>query len=232
MEPLVVRGPYSSIEGKTLSRESRGYYERVIITTRAGTKIVEAVLKYKVLSRSQVSLITSHTQAVEPTLRTLWTIGYLDKLVTGRTPSLYCAGPAMRSKYGLRKEEWRLPDAFRLAAANQLPAILESKKVPIGYEASQDAAGTAVLTLGEKQYVILSPRIHPGEEQWCHEAIYTYTADAKVIVIAATEAQAAEISEYLYDAGPQVRFTWDALLKDRAAFFRREGKSFVLEKEY
>jgi hypothetical protein len=224
-------GPFSSAEGRTLSRESRGYYDRPIVTTRAGIAAVEAVLKYKALSRSQVAMLTGYTTAVEPTLRTLWNLGYLDRLVTGKTPPVYCAGPALRARRGLRKEDWRLPDAFRLVAANQLAAVLASKKVSFGYEVGAEACVTAMLTIGDKPYVLLAPRLYPGEEQWCRDAINTHDNDARIIVVAATEDQAADISDYIYDVGPQVRFTWDAVLKDRAAFFRRE-KTFVLEKEY
>lgn len=231
MHTLTTGGPFSVAEGKTLARESRGYCENAIITTRAGVAVAEAILKYKLLTRSQLSMLTGYTRAMKPTLKVLWQLGYLDRLVTGQTPPVYCAGPVMRAKYGLRKEEWRLPDAFRLVAANQLAAVLASKKVPFGYEVRTDASATATLTLGNRSYVLLAPRLYLNEEQWCRDAINTHGIDARVIVIAASPEQAEDISDYVYDVGPEVRYTWDAVLKDRAAFFRRE-KTFVLEKEF
>lgn len=230
MDPLV--GPFSVAEGRTLQRETKGYYQKAIITTRVGSAIAEAVLKYKVLSRSQAAHMTGHHAAVEQTVKVLCTLGYLDKLVTAGTPPLYCAGPALRAKFGLRKDDWALPDAFRLAAANQAATRLKAKSVPFGYEVADDASATAYVTLNDRRYVLIAPRIYPGEEDWCHQAVYTYESDSRVIVVAATEEQARAIAEYSFDVGPQVRFAWDAEMRDRVAFYRDEGNRFELEKEY
>lgn len=224
-------GPFSIAEGRTLTRETRGFYHDAIVTTEAGVAIVEAVLKYKVLTHSQVAMITGYAQAPKRTLKVLWQIGYLDRLVTGKTPPVYCAGPVMRMRYGLRKEEWRLPDTFRLVAANQLAALLTAKKVPFEYEVGMEASVTATITIAGRPYVLLAPRLYNNEEQWCRDAINTHSHSERIIVIAATAEQAEDVSDYVYDVGPQVRYTWDAVLKDRAAFFRRE-KTFVLEKEF
>lgn len=231
MGPLV--GPFSIVEeGKTLSRESRGYYQKAIITTKTAATIVEAIPKYKALTRSQLALLYGFGDRVERTLKVLWTLGYLDRLAVDKVPPLYCAGPALRARYGLRKEEWRLPDLLRLAAANQLVAALGSKQVAFGYEVSLEAMATAYLTLGERKYTLLAPRICRGEVQWCRDAVWTHDPDDRVIVVAATEEQALEVAEILLDAGPQTRFTWDAILKDRAVFYRYEKGAFEIEKEY
>lgn len=231
--PAATCGPYSLAEGRTLRRDSMGYYEKAIVTTRAGADAVEVVMQYKVITRLQATLMTGHAGAsMGRTLRVLWTLGYFDSLVTEDAPSIYCAGPAMRAKFGMRKEEWRLPEVLRLVAANQLAAQLRSRGVVFDYDVSADASATAYLTLNDRRYAVLAPRLYPNEEGWCHQAVYTFDNDARTIVVAATEEQAASIGEYLFDVGPQVRFTWDVALRDGARFYKHTEKEFVLEKSY
>ena len=233
MDARAATGPYSVAEGRTLRRESVGYYYgQALITTRAGADVVWLLLQYKVLTRTQASLMTGTSPGtIGDTMKNLYRLGYLDKLVIENAPSMYCAGPMMRSKYGLRAEEWQLPDALRLVAANQMAAQFAARKVPFGYEVSQDAAATAYLTLNDRRYVVLAPRLCRNEEEWCRQAIGTFD-DARVIVVAATEEQAGSVAEYVSDVGPQVRYAWDAALRDGAEFYKHTPKGFVLEKAY
>lgn len=219
-------GPFSACPPElTLRRETKGYYGRPIVTTESGVAIINAIRKYKVLSKYQISLLTGFRRATEQGLTVLHSLGYVDRLVTDHTPPLYCAGPAMKARFGLPAERWVLPDTFRVVAANQLFAQLSAQKKPYDCDILIGPGITAILRMNEREYTILAPREEPSEVDWCLTCIGALKLSTRVIVVAGSKETATEIASDLYSRiAPPIRYTWDEALKDDIRFYKYAGR--------
>lgn len=220
---LAATGPFSGDwQGRiAFRRQSAGRSRGAVLTSEADGRIVCCLRHLKVLSRHQLAALASLGQErAKRSCARLFRLGFLDRLVTDRTPPLYVLGPTALHLLNQPDETWDVLRAFRLAAANQL--WLGLRGWADTYHVEPHLGLTASFTRGGKRFGVLCPRLWPGDIDWCRDL--AALADDKLVIVAGDGRQAAELARLLPVEFP-VRFTWDALLADgRPVFYRRRGR--------
>lgn len=194
---------------------------RGFLPDRASVELVEALGNFKVLSRSQMRAL--EIPSGNGLLGLLCRFGFVSKLETKRTPPLYALGPDGSTMLRVPKREWTVPEAFRVAAANQLYVRLAGE---VRDWVTEPHAGlNARFTSDGLSFGVLAPRLWPGELDWCRTLLELSDEPAHVVV-AASEEQAEELARLLPRKGV-LCFTWDALLASPEAFGLYAGRNRV-----
>lgn len=207
-----------------LTRETRGRSFGYVLSEQAA-EVLKAVACFRVLSRNQAALVTRLSQqVVGRAADRLFRLGFLDRLVTGRTPPLYVLGPEGVALLGsTQNEEWNPLRAFRLAAAAQLYVALKGWRLSDAqYHPEPHQALTAIISAGLVDYGVLAPRLWPGEVATTKQLADLFPEDGRLIVVAGSEEQGRELARVI-PPHLSVRFTWDALLVGAPTFFERRG---------
>lgn len=221
------RGPFSSALGLTLRRESRPDVGAVVSHPQDA-----AVLKlfpvHLVLSSHQVAGLAGLSEGTaKESVKRLFRLGFLDRLLTGAAPPLYALGEAGANLFGAARRSWDAAAAFRLAAANQLCLAMKRVWPDLEWKAGPGLGATARLSRGEKEYWVLAPRC--GEAARAAMALRVFPPASRVIVVAGDRDLAAEIA-CACPAAP-ARYTWDVLLKDGPPVFYRWNGAGLEEAE-
>jgi len=222
------RGPFSGDpEGcLSLTKESAGR-SHGMITSDEQARVLSVIGTVKIASKAQIRAMTGLSEkACDRIIRLLFGLGFLDRLVTGRSPPLYAAGPEAEAQYGLKRERWDVLNAFRLAAATQFYAEMSKVFEGIEYVPVPDLSLTALMRLNGREHGVLAPRCWPGETVWFSEAAAGFVEPLHVIVIAGSEELARETARLT--AYERIRFTWDAALYGRIQLYRK-GVRGILE---
>ncbi|MGB9886495.1 MAG: hypothetical protein ACPLRW_05795 [Moorellales bacterium] len=167
--------------------------------------------------------------AAKESVKRLFRLGYLDRLVTGRTPPLYAAGEGAARLFGIWRKDWDVVTAFRTVAANQLCAALMRTGKVENWEVGAKGRATARFTRAGREYWVLAPRCGPMEVAWAASVLSVFPPAFRVIVVCGDEGVASRVAPAA--RGEAVRFTWDALLKEGPVRLFRWGTGRLEEAE-
>lgn len=223
------KGPFSgNPEGyMKLQREGRkGYYG--IVPPEGTGQVIDALVTYKVLSSYQLMVLTGQGAGLKDRLNRMFELGYVDKLTTGQTPPLYVLGVNGCKKTGTLDREWDVLSVLRIAAANQFYLRFKEIWPASAWQVEPHLGLTARLIKDGEEFGILAPRYWPGENAWALEMLELAPPDRKTIIVAGIKLQAEELARLAGER--EIRFTWDAALKERLDLYRRNGKVLVPEK--
>ncbi|MHB8927827.1 MAG: hypothetical protein ACYC9Q_09260 [Bacillota bacterium] len=207
-----------------LTRETRGRSFGYVLSEQAA-EVLRAVARFRVLSRNQAAVVTCLSQhVVTRATDRLFRLGFLDRLVTGRTPPLYVLGPEGVALLGSTQSgDWNPLRAFRLAGAAQLYTAMKGWRFSDAqYYPEPHQALTAIISAGLLDYGVLAPRLWPGEVATTKQLADLFPEDGRLIVVAASEEQGRELARVI-TPHLNVRFTWDPLLVGTPTFFERRG---------
>jgi hypothetical protein len=187
---------------------------------------------FKSASRNQISEYTglSH-QSLKKSIPRLCRLGYIDRLETGKTPPLYMLGPESLRMFRIKAEEWHILKAFRIAAANQLYLKMREIWPDMEYTVEPHQGLTAEIMKKEVKYGIISPRIWPGEVDWCRDMVELAPEEARIIIVAGSRTLAEECARVIKAARP-LRFTWDGILKEKAVFCKKKGNILIAAENF
>jgi hypothetical protein len=221
------RGPFSSALGLTLRREARPDVGAVISHPQDAV-VLKLFPVHLVLSSYQVAGLAGLSEgAAKESVKRLFRLGFLDRLLTGVTPPLYALGEAGANLFGAWRREWDAASAFRLAAANQLCLALKRVWPELDWKAGPGLGAAAKFSRKEREYWVLAPRC--GEAARAISSLKLFPQGFRVIVVAGDENLAAEIAGACPAA--QARYTWDVLLKDGPPVFYRWNGAGLEEAE-
>lgn len=226
----MARGPFSVVGGIEFVREERPDLGAVIAHPQDGL-VLNLFREFEVLTSHQVMELGRLTEgAAKESVKRLFRLGYLDRLVTGRTPPLYTLGEAGARLFGVWEKEWDVVAAFRTVAANQLCAALRRTGEVRNWEVGAKGRATARFTWNDREYWVLAPRCGAGEVAWAASVLNVFPPAFRVIVVCGDEEVAARVAPA--GRGPQVRYTWDALLKEGPVVLYRWAGGSLEEAEH
>jgi len=198
-----LRGPFSGDASGSMEIrvESRGITCAELLYP-ADAAACDLVAGLHVATRAQVACVLGGPS--RDVMSRLFALGYLDRLVTGRTPPGYCPGPELRRRRGIYLGAFTVQRFLRQVAASQLYLALpggEWRSEPhLGFQARWDYAG--------RSFWVICPREWPLEVAWFRENVGFLPEGERVLVVAGTPRLAAECAR----ACPphvHVRYTWD-----------------------
>lgn len=215
-------GPFNG--SNTDYQLKQGVYTGRLIVEESSGRVLEAIKNCGVLSRHQAALITD-CKIVPKIVGRLASKGYLDEYISKTSPPLYSLGKKGAEIMGVEYRTWDTTPLLRLAAANQLWAQI--RKMWPGAEWNTTVE-FPVVTVAGISFAVATPRLIPRENFYTILA-YNHLGDKRLLVVAAEQEQAAELSRAI--ANPDiVRYTWDDLLKDGAVFYYSSGKRLLKDK--
>lgn len=197
-----------------------------VVRSDTQAELIDLAARLKFFTKHQAVRLLG--AAAERQLKALHKAGYLDLLLTGRTPPIYTQGPGLAELLGTQRPQVRMPGLLRVVAANQLYICLGGI---VRYEAAGEEWPTAVLIAGSNIYWVLAPRLWPGEDLWLDSAVDCMDADARLIIVAPSEQHALDMAASLVTKGILVRYTWDTELKDAFCLFRYTARGFVVDEK-
>lgn len=210
-------GPFAGEPSGVLSlvREGRGR-SRAYLTGERDVDIVKTTAALKVVSRSHLASLLGLGEGSKKTVERLFRLGFLDRLVTGRTPPLYVLGVEGRAYLHARNDEWDVLRVLRIAAANSFWVRFREARPDAEWKVEPHLGLTASFKLGENSFGILAPRLWPGDVDWCRKLAALVPESGRLVVLAASRGQAEELSRVL-SVRCSVRYTWD---RDSLTFYR------------
>jgi len=222
--PGKAHGPFAGAADGAVAARRVSYPPDPSFVVRSDTqaKLISLADRLKFFTRHQAVKLLG--RAAEKQLKKVHRAGYLDRLVTGKTPPVYTAGPALGKAAGIQTQDSRMPGLFRTVAANQLYVALGGV---IQYEATGEEWPTAVIKVRDRTYWVLAPRLWPKEDIWLDSATDGLDPDTRLIVVAPSEMHALDAGPLLAMKGISVRYTWDTAIKDSFCLFRYTAYGFV-----
>lgn len=205
-----------------------GFYDRGIINSEVACRVVGVLAQCLALSRNQVADLTGLSkESLKRVMSWLVGGGFVDEYVSGRTPPVYALGCGGADLMAVPYERWETSVLLRLVAANQLWVRL-SRVWP---DACWDPRGEyPELSRGGLRFLVAAPRLRPGEDVLALRA-FNFLDGAKLIVVAASRAQALEVARQV-SVPESARFTWDVLLRDRVEFYRLSRGDLVFDRGF
>lgn len=198
-----------------------------LVTSESDAQILDALIMLKAASRHQLSeLLGLSNHSLKKSIPRLSRLGFIDRIETGRTPPLYVLGPESRALFKLKKEEWHILKAFRIAASNQLFVMLKCVWPDMEYTVEPHQGLTAQMRAGDIEFGIIAPRLWPGETTWAREMAELAPDNIRLLIVAGSREYAEECARVIKTQRP-IRFTWDGLLKENIIFYRKAGNKLV-----
>ncbi|MGB9819683.1 MAG: hypothetical protein ACPLRZ_11495 [Thermovenabulum sp.] len=194
--------------------------------------ILHAIGKCRVASSLQLSSLLSIKQrSAKKSLIRLFSLGYVDKLHIERTPPLYKLGKGgeilLKDKV-YKQLEINTLMALKYAASTQL--YVQFYKYfgdSVSYRTIGADSIIAEIILKRSQYIIVVPRIWSGSEEEIKAAEIIEDIDDKIIIVAGSKEQAEKIARIQKGKENAVRYTWDGILKDGLAFYKKSGNILI-----
>lgn len=226
----IVRGPFSgNPEGIMPMRRDRRRAYYGVLPPEGTRAVVRLLAEYKVLSSNQLMLLGGFKGfGFKQRLSEMVARGYIDRLVTEQTPPLYVLGEAGCRQAGVDDREWDILSALKIAAANQFCIQLKNKAADFEYMVEPHLGLTAKILYRQQEFGVLAPRWWPGQNSWALEMLALTPLESKTIIIAGIRAQAEELARLIRER--QVRFTWDAELKEGITLYKKVGQTLIPEK--
>lgn len=202
-----------------------------IVTSESDAKILRALAHLKAASRNQLrALLDLSDHSLKKSIPRLCSLGFIDRLETGRTPPLYMLGPESLALFGKKGEEWHILKAFRIAAANQLYVALKYVWPDIQYQVEPHQGLTALIKYGSAEFGIIAPRVWPGETSWAKNMAELAPDEVRVLIVAGSKTYAEECARIIKSSRP-IRFTWDRIIKDGAKFYKKAGNKLAIAED-
>ena len=168
-------------------------------------RICELVVGLRVLTRAQAAHALG--SSCREAMGRLYQLGFLDRLVTGRTPPGYCPGPELRRKRPMQLGAFTALRFLRLVAAAQFWVCLSGgswRAEPyLGFQGRWEYRGAV--------FWVIAPRLWPLEVEWFRENVGFLPEGDRVIVVAGTR-QLAEECARVCPPHVEARYTWDKAL--------------------
>ena len=170
-------------------------------------RVTALALGLRVVTRAQAGRLFG--LRCKEAMTRLYRLGFLDRLVTGKTPPGYCPGPELRRRRPVILGAFTAPRFLRLVAAGQLwlslPGGSSWKAEPLlGFQGRWEYGGAV--------FWVIAPRVWPLEVEWFRENIGFLPEGERVIVLAGTRRLAEECAA-VCPAHVEARYVWDRVVK-------------------
>lgn len=208
-------GPFNG-QNVEFKLESHAYTGSLLVSEK-DARVLAALRDCGAMSANQIRRYIS-AKSLRP-MESLVKKGFVDAYVSGKTPPVYALGRGGAEILGVPYRTWKTLELLRLVAANQLWVHMREVWPDATWNVEDDFP---VLTRNGRAYFVVAPRLRQGEGVLVGRA---FACSERVFVVAAAKEQIPEFPLPLNPAG--VRYTWDALLKDGAAFYRFESERLV-----